>query len=182
MFSVNAHCVKKSLLREPNLTLTKFVKICHAAESSRDQLKVMWDSDSFAVSAVKRSGPPGGHSGPSGGHGSVSGGRGGACTSRGGGRGGHNSKKSQSQAYARSNILVILMLNRPVCSQKSSNSLLPYHTSTCIHDLVRVRWLHSWWDNQLQLLTKLFTNLYSYTLTHLFLEPHTIRWTGLSNV
>ena len=125
VFSVNAHCVKKSLLREPNLTLTKFVKICRAAESSRDQLKVMSDSDSFAVSAVKRSGPPGGHSGPSGGHGSVSGGRGGACTSRGGGRGGHNSKKSQSQAYARSNILVILMLNRTVCSQKSSNSLLP---------------------------------------------------------
>ena len=55
MFSVSDQCLKERFLCGPDLTLTKFVDICRAAEST----------------------PSGGHSSPSAGHGSVSGGHGG---------------------------------------------------------------------------------------------------------
>ena len=48
--------VKERLLREPDLTLSKFVDICCAAESTWSQPEVMSESESVAVSAVQRSG------------------------------------------------------------------------------------------------------------------------------
>ena len=87
VFSVSDQCLKERYLCEPGLTLTKFVDICHAAnESNQSQLQVMSESEPVAVSAVQRSGPSGGRRSPSAGPGSAS-----------GGRGGHNSKKRQSQ-------------------------------------------------------------------------------------
>ena len=67
VFGVTDSRIKERLLREPDLTLVKCLDICHAAESTRTQLKVMLSGDhSVQVNAVRKFGDtswPGGREG-----------------------------------------------------------------------------------------------------------------------
>ena len=53
MFGISDSKVRERLLRESDLTLAKTDEICRAAESMMLQMKVVRDSSSAAVNAVK---------------------------------------------------------------------------------------------------------------------------------